>query len=144
MAKEMARNIRVEPSETARVSGERSLTSIKMQNRTFKAATQKGGVLIGDRYNETGGEQVLEQLKNGAVFVDIISESLCVVKGDNGKELEVDKTFLTSHPTLLDSLYIVGGKADNQEKFDKQIYVYCTIAFEHFKPIGLATTGNTY
>src|SRR5699024_6301439 len=106
--------------------------------------TQKVGVLMGDGYNETEVEQVLESLKNDAAFVDIISERLGVVKGDNGNELEVDKPFLTSHPTLLDSLYIVGGKADNQEKFDKQIYVDRTTACAHFKPIGLATTGNTY
>lgn len=144
MAKEIAKNIGVKPSETSHIDVDRSLSSISMQNSIFEATTQKVGVLIGDNFNEKEVISVLDKLKSESVFVDIISDRLGTVTGDNGKELEVDKTFLTSHPTLLDSLYIVGGKADNQEKFDKQIYVYCTIAFEHYKPIGLSVTGNGY
>ena len=47
----------------------------------------------------------------------------------------------TTDPVLYDSIYVVGGTADNQVKFNQQITNFINEAFQHYKPIGIATTG---
>ena len=45
---------------------------------------------------------------------------------------------------MYDALYIVGGNAGNQLKFDQDIMEFCRKTYKHYKPIGVATTGQTY
>ncbi|MBO1914484.1 hypothetical protein J4G37_57900, partial [Microvirga sp. 3-52] len=47
-------------------------------------------------------------------------------------------------PVLYDALYVVGGKAANQAKFQSDIEYFINEAFKHYKPIGIATSGNTF
>ena len=42
---------------------------------------------------------------------------------------------------MFDSLYVVGGTAENQAKFNYNIEYFINEAFKHYKPIGVATTG---
>lgn len=51
---------------------------------------------------------------------------------------------MTSSPYLLDSLYIVGGSSRNASQFHNSISKYFLVAYEHFKPIGVASTGQSY
>src|SRR5699024_806037 len=83
-------------------------------------------------------------LKAEGVFVHVISDKLGVVTGANGRELPVDATFITTHPTLFDAYYVVGGTSQNQTMFDEQVKEYLRKAYQFFKPIGVATTGTQY
>src|SRR5699024_1316268 len=115
-----------------------------MQNTIFKATTQKVGVLIGNKFDDAEVTPVLDILFNKGIIIEVISDKLGTVKGENGRRIEVDKTFLQTHPTLLDSLYVVGGKTDYQANFDEQIYRFTKHAYKHYKPIRIATTGYAY
>src|SRR5699024_11301344 len=82
------------------------------------------------------------QLKNNGVFVYIVNEKLGTVRGAQGTKLEVDKTFFTSSPYLLDSLYVVGGDSDHEDKFIQDISYYINVAYTHYKPIGVASDAQ--
>ncbi|WP_240377153.1 catalase [Bacillus piscicola] len=106
------------------------------------ASTLKVGVLIGDGFNEEEVQNVLNLLEQHGVFVVIVSERLGTVTGANGATLQVDQTFLTASPYLLDSLYVVGGNSKNQEKFTSDMTYFIEVTYRHYKPIGVASTGQ--
>ena len=54
----------------------------------------------------------------------------------------LNETLVTTSPVLFDSLYVVGGKAKNQAKFEKDIEEFINEAYRHYKPIGIASTGE--
>src|SRR5690625_1352236 len=144
MAHVIADNVGVKRPSGTNVPISTSYPSLSMMNSPYYAYTQKVGVLIGNGFNSKEVMNVLNLLKEHGVFVVIISESLGTVTGSDGTKLKVDKTFLTSSPYLLDSLYIVGGKSKNEAKFNQDIMYYTNIAYQHYKPIGVATSSQSY
>ncbi|MUV38270.1 Catalase [Lentibacillus sp. JNUCC-1] len=108
------------------------------------AYTQKVGVLIGDGFDSSEVSQVLSTLKQYGVFVVIVSDTLGSVTGADGTRIEVDETFLTTSPYLLDSFYVVGGRCSRQGHFDSSIKEYVQVGYKHYKPIGVASTGQQY
>lgn len=144
MATIVADNIGVNRPSGSNVPVSTSYPSLSQANTPKYAYTQKVGVLIGDDFNGKEVSNVLHTLKQNGVFVSIISEKLGTVTGDDGTKLKVDKTFLTSSPYLVDSLYVVGGSARNQAKFNQDIMNFVQNAYTHYKPIGTASTGQSY
>src|SRR5690625_649833 len=140
----VADNVGVKRPSGTNVPVSTSYPSLSMMNTPYYAYTQKVGVLIGNRFNCKEVTSVLNLLEQHGVFVVIISESLGTVTGSDGTKLKVDKTFLTSSPYLLDSLYIVGGNTKNEAKFYQGILYYTTVAYENYKPIGVATNAQSY
>ena len=108
------------------------------------AYSLKVGVLVGDGFNAGEVRNTLNELKESGVFSVIVSDTLGTVTGDDGTKINVDETFLTTSPYLLDSLYIVGGRSKNQEKFNYDIHEYINVAYTHYKPIGVASTGQSH
>ncbi|WP_165767996.1 hypothetical protein [Virgibacillus indicus] len=51
---------------------------------------------------------------------------------------------MTSSPYLVDSLYVVGGSSKNQAKFNQEVTNYVQNAYTHYKPIGVASTGQSF
>ena len=76
--------------------------------------------------------------------VDLIGEKLGVVRSKDNVKGNVTETFLTTDPVLYDALYVVGGKAENEAKFQSDIEYFINEAFKHYKPIGIATSGNVF
>lgn len=140
----LADNLGVDRPKGSNVSEERKSPAISMANTQYYAYTQKVAVLIGDGFRTKEVLYTINLLEHYGAFVDIISEKLGYVRGDDGTKLKVDETFLSKYSVLYDSLYIVGGEADNQRKFDKDIKEWYHFAYEHYKPIGVATTGEHY
>ncbi|MDI2588889.1 DJ-1/PfpI family protein [Psychrobacillus sp. NEAU-3TGS] len=87
---------------------------------------------------------VLNFLQQNGVFMEIVSERLGIVTGDDGTQIQVNKTFLTSSPYLVDSVYVVGGNVENKPKLKQDIKYFVNTAYKNFKPIGVASTGQTY
>lgn len=142
MACQIADNIGVEPPSGTNVSYEKRSPALSMANTPHYAYTQKVGVLIGNGFNGEEVRHTLAALEHYGVFIDIISEKLGTVTGADGTCINVDKTFLTTYPVLYDSLYVVGGRADHEEKFMSDIGEFVSEAYKHYKPIGIATTGQ--
>ena len=86
---------------------------------------------------------VVKTLLNQGVAVDIVGERLGVLTGADGMKIMLNETLATTSPVLFDSLYVVGGEAKNQSKFDMDIKEYINEAYKHYKPIGIASTGES-
>jgi len=122
---------------------------LSLANTAHYPNTQKVAVLIGNSFNDAEVKNTLKKLKANGVFVDFVGESLGVVKGTDGVEIEVNKIFTSTYSVLYDALYVVGGKVKNEGKFLHDIRKFTEVAFESYKPIGIATTasylfGKTY
>ncbi|GGN53447.1 catalase [Oceanobacillus indicireducens] len=144
LANIIADNLGVNRPSGTNVPVSTSYPSLSQANTPKYAYTQKVGVLIGDGFNSNEVNNVLNTLERYGVFVVIISETLGTVTGSDGSELKVDETFLTSSPYLVDSLYVVGGSANNQRKFNADVTEFVHVAYGHYKPIGVATTGERF
>ncbi len=128
----VADNIGVDRPSGSNVPVSTSYSSLSQASTSKYAYTQKAGVLIGDGYNGNEVTNALNTLQQYGVFVDIISERLGTVIGNDGTTLQVDKTFLTSSPYLVDSLYVIGGSSRNQVKFNSDITEFVHVAYKHY------------
>ncbi|GAA0302082.1 catalase [Gracilibacillus halotolerans] len=141
----LAENIGVEPPKGSHVSVEESSDAVSIdKNMPTSPYTKKVAVVIGNEFDDKEVETVITMLKEKGVFVHLVSEKLGEVTGKKGMKVQVTDTFLTTHPTLFDSLYVVGGKSKNQEMFDNHVKEFLNSHYKYFKPIGLATTGDHY
>lgn len=144
MACTIADNIGVERPQNDNVAVTESSPSLSQFNTPFYAYTQKVAILIGNGFKDKEVNHVIKTFTDCGVFFDLISEKLGYVIGENGTSLKVDGTFTNKYSVLYDSIYIVGGKADNQELFDQNIREFFYEQYKHYKPIGVATTGQSF
>ena len=119
----------------------KSSPALSLENMKKTPETRKVGVLIGNGFNGSEVTAVLDALKDKGVQPEIVSEKLGKVKASDGKEFEVDHTFLTSDSVLFDALYAVGGEADSK-KFVKEATSFIEEAYTHYKPIGATHEGT--
>src|SRR5699024_11166216 len=130
------------PSGT-NVSVSTSYPSLSQASTPKYAMTEKVGVLIGNGFNSNEVTNTINYLKEQGVFVVIVSETLNPVTGSDGTKLQVNETFLISSSLLFDSIYVVGGSANNQAKFNNDVMSFVNSAYTQYKPIGVASTGRT-
>ncbi|MFD1363377.1 catalase [Lentibacillus salinarum] len=140
----VADNIGVERPSGSHVPVSTSFPSLSQYSTPSYAYTQKVGVLIGNGFNGNEVISMLNYLQQCGVIIEIVSEQLGTVTGADGTKLKVDQTFLTTSPYLYDSLYVVGGSSKNQVKFDQDMANFVQNAYTHYKPIGVASTGQSY
>src|SRR5699024_2107818 len=144
MATAIAENIGVSPPKGSHVPVTASSPALSTANTAFYAYTQKVGVLIDDGFNGEEVRSTLDYLHHWGVFIEIISEKLGTVTGADGTKIEVGETFTATYPVLYDSLYVVGGRPDYEAKFAQDVMHFVNMAYKHYKPIGVATTGQGY
>lgn len=144
LANIVADNIGVKRPTGTNVPVSTRYASLSQENTPRYAATQKVGVLIGDGFDAQEVMSTLRTLENNGVFITIVSERLGTVTGNDGTKLKVNETFLTTSPYLVDSLYVVGGKARNQEKFHIDIADFIHVAYKNYKPIGVARAATNF
>lgn len=144
MAQTIARRVGVKKPDVKNVPITESSPAVSMKNTPHYAYTQKVGVLIGNRFNDEEVRRVLDVLKEYGVFVEIISEDMGEIVGRNGMRLKVDKPFISTSPVLVDSLYVVGGTSEQQARFEQNIFRFVGEAYQHYKPIGVASTGKKF
>ncbi|RYG73455.1 catalase [Lentibacillus lipolyticus] len=144
MACTIADNIGVERPSRSNVPVEKCSPAISQANTPHYAYTQKVGVLISNGFNGEEVRKTLDTLYHHGVFMEIISENLGVVTGSDGTKIEVDETFITTYPVLYDSLYVVGGHPEYEEKFKQDTTDFLNEAYKHYKPIGIASTATNY
>lgn len=144
MAYIVADNIGVARPSGTHVPVSASYPSLSQYSTPRSAYTQKVGVLIGNGFNGNEVTNVLNVLQQSGVFVVIISETLGSVTASDGTKLKIDETFITTSPYLVDALYVVGGNSRNEMKFRSDVTEYVNEAYKHFKPIGVASTGQPF
>lgn len=144
MASAIADNIGVDRPEGGHVSVTQSSPVLSMANTSYSARTQRVGVLIGNGFDDEEVGATLQALEENGVFAHVVSDRLRTVTGTSGREIEVEETFITTHPTLFDSYYVVGGSSEYQTTFDQHVIEFFRQAYRYFKPIGVATTGQSH
>lgn len=144
MACVVADNIGVDQPKGTNVPVSTSYPSLSQASTPKYAYSLKVGVLIGNGFNDREVLDTLETLKKYGVFIDIVSEQLGTVTGAGGTKLEVDDTFLTTSPYLLDALFVVGGQSKNEVSFQQNVMDSVRVAYTHYKPIGVASTGQPF
>ncbi len=144
MANTLADRLGVDRPTNTQVEESRTSPTISTANTPHSPATKKVGVLIGNGFNGEEVKNVLNILEEQEAFVHIVSANLGTLTGDDGTELEVQETFKMKDPVLYDAFYIVGGKAQDQEKFNQYLTEFYTAAYKFFKPIGMASTAENY
>lgn len=144
MATTIADNVGVNPPTGQHVSVTASSPAVSQANTPHYPYTLRVGVLIGNDFNGKEIKSVVDTLKQHGSFVEFISEKLSMVIGADGTKIKVEQTFLTTHNVLYDSLYVVGGRSENQETFNRHIADFINGTYKHYKPIGVATTAHAY
>ncbi|MCC3358292.1 catalase [Bacillus sp. REN16] len=143
LASIVADNIGVERPTGTHVPVNTAYPSLSQYSTPKYAATQKVGIIIGNGFNGQEVTNVLNLFKQNGIFFVIISDKLGIVVGSDGTQLKVDQTFITSSPYLVDALYVVGGR-ENNPHFFKNMNKFFVRAYEQYKPIGVATTGQSF
>lgn len=144
MATAIAETIGVNPPTSAHVPVTASSPILSLANTSYYAYSQKVAVLIGNGFNGDEVRSVLNVLEEYGVFIEVISDRLGTVIGADGTNMEVDQIFVSTYPVLYDSIYVVGGNASNQSRFNQEVKAFISEAYKNFKPIGVATTGEAY
>lgn len=116
--------------------------ALSQLNTKMKPATRKVAVLIDHDFDESVVNPVLENLKDVGAQPEFVSGKLGMVKGSNGKEIEINHTLLTADSVLFDAIYIVGPFNENST-FYKQTLPFVKEAYTHFKPIGATEEGKS-
>lgn len=140
----VADNVGVKRPSGTNVPVNTSYPSLSQASTPKYAYSLKVGVLVGNDFNANEVKNTIKILEEYGVFVVIVSEMLGIVTGDDGTTLEVDDTFLTTSPYLLDSLYVVGGNVKNQAKFNADVTDFINVAYKHYKPIGVSKKGQSF
>ena len=118
-----------------------SSPALSQENTVKVPQTLKVAVLIGNGFNLPEVEKTIKTLRQYGVDYTIVSEQFGTIRSADGQKVRVNETFLTTAPVLFDSLYVVGGAANNQAKLNSDIAYFIDEAFKHYKPIGIATSG---
>jgi catalase len=107
------------------------LNTVKLPN------TRKVAILADNGFNTAEVTGLMELLKKSGITAEIISKNLGMIKGDDGKELEVNHTLLTSSSVLYDALFVAGGQQSvDSLKQKKEAVYFVDEAFSHFKAVG--------
>ncbi len=144
MATTIADNVGVNPPEGDHVPVTATSPAVSQANTPHYPNTLKVGVLIGNGFDGSEVRSAIETLKQNGVFIEFISEKLGYVTGTDGTRMKVDEIFVSTHHVLYDALYVVGGRTDNQSVFDSHVSQFINGSYGHYKPIGVATTGQEY
>ncbi|MEB1808431.1 MAG: catalase [Bacillaceae bacterium] len=144
MATTIADNVGANPPVGEHVPVTASSPAVSQANTPHYPNTLKVGVLIGNGFDGPEVRSAIETLQQHGVFIEFISEKLGYVTGTDGTRIKVDAIFVSTHNVLYDSLYVVGGRTDNQDIFDSNVSEFIDGAYSRYKPIGVATTGQFY
>lgn len=144
MATIIADNVGVKRPTGEQSSVTASSPSLSQENTNSYPYTLKVGVLIGNGFDAAEVKATVNALTNAGVVVNLISEKLGTVRSADNVKGNITETFLTTSAVLYDSLYVVGGTANNQAKFNKDIEDFIEEAFMHYKPIGIAMSGTPF
>ncbi|USK29507.1 catalase [Bacillus sp. CMF21] len=140
LAKEVAAGLGAAVNNAALESGTTNSSPALSQEKTIKVPdTRKVAVLVEDGYIAAQLNPFLSALEEAGMTPEVVSHTLSPLKSDDGHELEVDHTFLTSDSVLFDSIYIAGGtKSRDLLLQKKEAIAFLKEGFSHFKAIGAA------
>jgi catalase len=144
LAKQVAMGIGVEPpmkSEAPNVT--KSSPAVSMADTVKDTVkSRRVAILAADGFNHDELTMVKDALKEAGASCKIVSMYRGMLKGTNGKEVEVDKSYVTTASVLFDAIYIPGGaKSIETLKTHGEALHFVNEVFKHCKAIAATTEG---
>ena len=104
--------------------------------------SRKVAILAENGFNYDELMKVKETLKDAGANSEIISLYRGMIKAGNGKEVEVDKNYISTASTQFDAVYVPGGKenVDSLKKRGNALH-FVNEAFKHCKAIAAVGEG---
>jgi len=104
--------------------------------------TRMIAVLVAEGYNSSEVDSVKKALMDAGAQIEIISKFRGMLKGSDGKEMEVDKNYEAAESVMYDAVYVPGGdKSINTLKMEGDAIHFINEAFRHCKSIGATGDG---
>lgn len=144
MASIIADNLGVNRPTSQQSQVTASSPALSQANTRRVPQTLKVAVLIGNGFDVDEVESVVKTLRRYGVQFTIVAEKFGIIRSKDLFKVRVNETFLTTAPVLFDAIYVVGGTAENQGKFNSDLINFIDETFKHYKPIGVATTGVSF
>ncbi|WP_455675674.1 catalase [Pradoshia sp.] len=116
--------------------------ALSQLNTPMSAETRKVAILAHNGFNGEDMMKVLKAFEQAGMIAEIVSNHQGKIKSENGAELKVDQTFLTTDSVLYDAVFIATGQESvNALKKNKKINEFLLNAFNHYKAIGAPKEG---
>ena len=143
LAKRVAEGIGVAaPTAPATENHGQKSAALSQMNTTKIAKGRKVAILAADGVDASQIMATKQALKAVGVVAEIISKFKGMIKGTDGQELEVDKTFLTGASVMFDAIYVPGGAESIKAlKMNGEALHFIAEAFKHCKPIAATAEG---
>jgi catalase len=143
LAKKVAMGIGVSiPTQPMSENHGQSSAALSQENTTKTAKGRKVAILA---INGVNAEQVMaikSALKETGAQAEVVSKFKGMIKSEDGQEIMVDKTFLTSASVLYDAIYVPGGSQSVETlKMQGDAVHFINEAFKHCKPIAAISEG---
>lgn len=138
LAEQVAGNLGIQaPSDSKPMEVTMTSPALSQMNTVKLPNTRKVAILADNGFNGAEISGLMEMLQKSGITVEVISQKLGMLKGDDGSEIEVQHTFLTSSSVLYDAVYIAGGQQSvDSLKQKKEAVYFVDEAYSHFKAVG--------
>jgi catalase len=143
LAVAIAEGVGVEPPETkGPSSGTRRDPTLSQESTVMDTVrSRRVAVLALDGYDHDELERVVKALTDAGARPTIISRFHGTIRGANGGETKVDRSYVTTASVLYDAVYVPGGPHVEALKDQGYALHFVNEAFTHCKPIGATGAG---
>jgi catalase len=143
LAVQIAQGVGANPPATPGGTGVTASSPAVSQEYTFRSArTRKVAILMENGFNFPEATQVMQALKGAGVHSEIISKNLGMLTSVDGRQLEVNKNYVSAGSIMYDAVYITGGRqcVDTLLTQGDALH-FVNEAFKHAKAIGATNEG---
>lgn len=119
-----------------------SSPAVSQEKTAMEARTRKVAILAENGFNFPEITQVMEALKGAGVHWEIISKNLGMITGVDGRQLEVNKNYVSAGSIMYDAVYVTGGRQNvDTLLMQGDSLHFVNEAFVHAKAIGATNEG---
>ncbi|MBS4177920.1 catalase [Bacillus sp. FJAT-49731] len=144
LARQIAIGVGANPPEGSTTESNVTETSpaLSQMNTVKTAQTRKVALLVDNGFNADELNLILTALKEAGVHGEVISRHLGMIQSADGKNLQVDATFLTTDSVVYDAVYVAGGtECSASLSMLKEAKDFIADSYHHYKTIGAANEG---
>jgi catalase len=119
-----------------------SSPAVSQENTIRVPRTRKVAILAENGFNYPEVTQVMDALKNAGVYMEVVSKDLGMLTSVDGRQLEVNKNYVSTGSIMYDAVYVTGGRqcVDTLLAQGDALH-FINEAFKHAKAIGATNEG---
>ncbi len=146
LAKRVAEGLGMEPpTKSAAKSVDMRAPEVSLEHRARKDTikTKKIAILAAEGVDAGHVGAVTQALEKAGAETEVVSQYQGMLKGANGGEVKVDKSYVTASSVMYDALYIPGGRAHvDTLKTQRDAVTFLNEMYRHGKSIGATGDGS--